>query len=177
MSRRRTRVAILSAMMIIGGAVPGARGAEHAVRGDAPWEGRARIYITGPQQAFVLGAFTGRLAVNPESSVLHGAQLVCPGAFDADYAANTTRGEGHCIITTGSGDRIFASWSCAGQPDKGCSGRFVLTGGTGAYQGVTGDGDLALRMTLSEMTRLEQLESDYDVKGLATWPELRYRTP
>ena len=177
MSRRRTRVAILSVMVTIGGAVPGALGAEHAVRGDAPWEGRARIYITGPQQAFVLGAFSGRLAVNPESSVLQGAQLLCPGAFSADYATNTTRGEGHCIITTGNEDRLFARWTCTGEPDKGCSGRFVLTGGTGPYQGATGEGELSLRLTLADLTRLNQLESDYDVKGRATWPELRYRTP
>jgi hypothetical protein len=42
---------------------------------------------------------------------------------------------------------------------------------------VTGEGALALRLTLTEMTHLEQLESDYDVKGLASWPALRYRTP
>ena len=34
-----------------------------------------------------------------------------------------------------------------------------------------------LRLTLSDLTRLNQLESDYDVKGLAIWPALRYRTP
>ena len=104
-------------------------------------------------------------------------QLVCPGAFEADYATNTNRGEGRCIITTRSGERLFARWACVGEPDKGCAGRFAFTGGTGTYQGVTGDGELALRLTIEKMTRLEQLESDYDVKGLASWPALRYRTP
>jgi len=177
MSKRRRWLVALSILVIMVGAVPVARAAEHAVRGQAPWEGRARVYVTGPHQAFVLGAFTGRLAIDPESSALHDARLLCPGAFDSDYAAHTIQGQGHCIITTSSGDRIFARWNCDGQPDKGCSGRFVITGGTGAYEGVTGDGDLALRITFSEMTRVEQLESDYDVKGLVTWPALRYRTP
>ena len=177
MSSGQTRVTILVVMAIMGSVLPVARAEEHSVRADAPWEGRVRIYITGPQQAFALGVFSGRLTVDPESSALHGARLVCPGAFDADYAANTQRGDGRCVITTGSGDRLFARWICAGEPDKGCAGRFVFTGGTGGYQGVTGEGDFSLQMTLSDLIRLNQLESDYDVKGFATWPALRYRTP
>jgi hypothetical protein len=177
MSRRRTRVAVLSVMVVIGGVLATARAEEHAVRIQAPWEGRVRVYVTGPQQAFALGVFSGRLAADPESSTLQGAGLVCPGVFDADYAASTQRGEGRCVITSRSGDRFFARWTCTGEPDKGCTGKFVLTGGTGAYEGVTGEGDLSLRLTLSDLTRLNQLESDYDVKGLATWPALRYRTP
>jgi hypothetical protein len=177
MSRCRTRVAFLLTTMLWGVALAPARAEEHSIRADAPWEGRMRVYVMGPQQAFVLGVFTGRLAVMPESSVLHGAQLLCPGVIDGDYAANVIRGTGQCAITTGSQDRLFARWSCMGEPDKGCAGRFVLTGGTGTYQGVTGEGDLMLRLTLSDLTRLNQLESDYDVKGLATWPALRYRMP
>jgi hypothetical protein len=156
---------------------PAARAADESVRADAPWEGRMRIYVMGPKQAFALGVLSGRLAVDPESSPLHGARLVCPGSMDADYAANVLRGNGRCVITTASEDRLFARWTCAGEPDKGCGGRFVLTGGTGVFQGVTGEGDLSLRLTLTDLTQLNQLESDYDVKGLATWPALRYRTP
>jgi len=177
MTRRRTRLVVLSILVVMIGATSMARAAEQAVRGEAPWDGRARIYITGPQQAFLLGAFIGRLAIDPNSSILHDARLMCPGTFDLDYATSSIRGEGRCIITTSTGDVIFARWSCVGQPEKGCSGRFVITGGTGAYQGVTGDGDLTLRLTFSELTGLRQIESDYDVKGLVTWPALRYRTP
>jgi len=100
-----------------------------------------------------------------------------PAAVDADYSLMTQRGEGRCVITTASGDRLFARWSCAGEPDKGCAGRFVLLGGTGPYQGVTGDGDFTLRIQISDLTRFERLEAEYDLAGLATWPELRYRTP
>ena len=177
MSWRRIPIAILSALAILGSALPATRAEEHSIRAEAPWEGRMRVYVMGQRQAFILGVFTGSLAVNPESSAFHGAQLLCPGVIDGDYAANVIRGNGQCVVTAGSGDRLFARWTCTGEPEKGCAGRFVLTGGTGAYQGVTGEGDLMLRLTLSDLTRLNQLESDYDVKGLATWPALRYRTP
>ena len=177
MSRRRTRVAVLSVMVVMSGVLATVRAEEHTLQATAPWEGRARIFVTGEHQAFMLGVFAGRLAVDKESNVLHGSQLVCPGTFDADYATNAQRGEGRCVIVTGRGDRLFARWTCAGEPDKGCTGRFVFTGGTGVYQGITGDGDLTLRMTLTEMTHLDQLESGYDLKGFATWSALRYRTP
>jgi hypothetical protein len=55
--------------------------------------------------------------------------------------------------------------------------RFVLIGGTGAYQGVTGEGDFMLRITLADLTGFERLEAEYDLAGLATWSSLRYRTP
>jgi hypothetical protein len=177
MSEHRTRVTILSILLIISGILSVVRAEEHSVRAVAPWEGRMRIYVMGQQQALAMGAFMSRLAVEPESSPLHGAQLLCPGAVDLDYAANTMRGNGHCAITTASKDRLFARWMCSGVPDQGCAGRFVLTGGTGAYEGVTGSGDLSLKLTLADLARLNQLESDYDVKGLATWSTLQYRVP
>jgi hypothetical protein len=102
---------------------------------------------------------------------------VCPAAVDSDYAAGAQRGEGRCVITTGVGDRLFARWTCVGEPDKGCAGRFVLTGGTGAFQGVTGESDFALRLLLSQVIEFDRQEAEYDLTGLARWPGLTYRTP
>jgi hypothetical protein len=167
---------VLSIAMIAGSALL-AQAEERTIRAVAPWEGRVRVYVTGPRQGLALGSFAGRLTAEKEPSALDGAQLVCPGAIDADYATNTQRGEGRCVITAVSGDRVFARWTCSGEPDKGCAGRFVLTGGTGAYQGVTGDGDFALQLVLSDLVHFERLEADYDLAGVASWPALKYRTP
>jgi hypothetical protein len=172
---RRIRTALVLA--VLAGSALAAQAEERTIQAGSRWEGRARVYVTGPRQAFMLGSFAGRLAVEKEPSLLDGAQLVCPAAIDADYGTNTQRGEGRCVITAASGDRLFARWTCTGEPDKGCAGRFVLTGGTGAYQGVTGDGDFALRLALADLVRFERLEADYDLAGVASWPALRYRTP
>ena len=177
---RRSRVlgAILSTGLIAAASgAPVARAEEHTIRATAPWVSRARVFVTGRQQGYLLGVLVGRLVVEQKPSLLDGAELSCPAGVDADYSLMTQRGEGRCVITTASGDRLFARWSCAGEPDKGCPGRFVLLGGTGPYQGVTGDGDFTLRIQISDLTRFERLEAEYDLTGLATWPELRYRTP
>jgi hypothetical protein len=157
--------------------VPLAHAGENRIQATASLQARARVFVTGPRQAFMLGAFAGRLAVEREPRTLDGVQLLCPAAVYADYAAHTQHGEGHCILTTSGGDRLFARWTCAGEPDKGCAGRFVLTGGTGAFQGVTGEGDLALRLGTFELLELDRQESEYDLTGTALWPGLTYRTP
>ena len=177
MNGRQGIASVVATALIVAGGAFVAHSEEHAVRAAAPWQARARIFVTGPRQVFLLGALSGRLAVESGPQTLDGAQLVCPAAVDADYAVKTQRGEGRCVITTGGGDRVFARWTCAGEPDQGCAGRFVLTGGTGALQGVTGEGDVVLRLILSDLVRFERQEAEYDLAGLFVWPELKYRTP
>jgi hypothetical protein len=172
---RRIRIALMIA--VLAGSALAAQAEERTIQANSRWEGRARVYVTGPRHVFLLGSFAGRLMVEKEPSALDGAQLVCPAAIDADYGTNTQHGEGRCVMTAASGDRLFARWMCTGEPDKGCAGRFVLTGGTGTYQGVTGDGDFVLRLLLSDLVRFERLEADYDVAGVSVWSGLRYRTP
>jgi len=177
MSSRLVLGAVVSLVVLAGGGVPGARAEEHTIQATAPWTARARVFVTGARQAFLQGVFSGNLSVQSAASTLDGASLVCPTVVEADYVANTTRGEGRCVITPRSGDRLFARWTCTGTPDQSCGGRFVLIGGTGAYQGVTGEGDFTLRMTLAELTNLERMEAEYDLSGVAAWAALTYRTP
>jgi hypothetical protein len=177
MGGRQVLGGILSIVVLAAGGVHPAPAEEHTLQATAPWVARARVFVIGPRHAFLQGVFSGSLSVQGAPSALDGAELVCPTVVDADYTANTQRGEGRCVITPRSGERLFARWTCAGEPDKGCAGRFVLIGGTGAYQGVTGEGDFMLRITLADLTSFERLEAEYDLAGLATWSSLRYRTP
>jgi hypothetical protein len=177
MSTRLVVGVALSLVALATGGVPRARAEEGTIQATAPWTARARVFLTGARQAFLQGVFSGSLSVQSAPSALDGANLVCPTVVEADYVANTTRGEGRCVITPRSGDRLFARWTCTGTPDQSCGGRFVLIGGTGAYQGVTGEGDFTLRMTLAELTNFERMEAEYDLSGVAAWAALRYRTP
>ena len=148
--------------------LPAVRPRSDAVRAQAPWEGRVRICITGPAAGVRARRLHRSLAADAESSALQGAQLACPGAFEADYAANTQRGERALHCHDGNRRSPVRPLDLRRRSrTRAASDDFVLTGGTGAYQGVTGDGDMSLRLTLSEMTRFEQLEAEYDVKG---WP-------
>jgi hypothetical protein len=157
--------------------VPGVGAEEGTVQALSSWQARTRVYVTGPQQAFMTGAFGGRFFVEKESGALDAARLWCPAVVEADYDKKTQHGAGRCVITARSGDRVFARWTCSGPPDTGCVGKFTLTGGTGKFQGVTGEGDFALRLVTSEILQMDRQEMEYDLSGLAVWPALRYRIP
>jgi hypothetical protein len=161
MDSRRTRWAILSLVLVAAGGGLPAHAEERTIQAAARLSARARVFVTGPEQAFIVGAF--------------GARVQCPATVEADYRAKTQQAEGRCVITTRTGDRLFSRWKCAGEPDQGCRGRFTLTGGTGAYQGVSGEGDIVLRLVLSDLVKLDRQEAEYDLTAAATWPELRYQ--
>jgi hypothetical protein len=170
------RAGVFGIVVVLTLATGAARAEERTINAAAPWEGRARVFVTGVRHGFLLGVFAGRLSVEGGPNPLEGAQVQCPAAVDADYGTNTQRAEGRCIVTTASGDRVFARWSCTGEPDKGCSGRFVLAGGTGSYQGVSGEGDMTIRLVLSNLISFERLEAEYDLAGVVSWSGLTYRT-
>lgn len=177
MSRQGWIGAILCCVTLAATGVPPSHAEEGTVQAVSSWQGRVRVFAVGPQQGFALGTFGGLLFVEKQQGVLDAARITCPGAIEADYAAGTQRGEGRCVITTRGGDRVFAKWNCAGQPDVGCTGTFTLTGGTGKLQGISGEGAIVLRLVVAELVRLGAQEQESDVAGLAVWPALRYKTP
>src|SRR5262249_62040892 len=102
---RRGIAFILCIAAMAAGGTPSAHAEQHTVPANLSWQARVRVFVTGPQQAFLLGTFSGRLVVQGEPRTLDGAQISCPGVMDSDYAAGAQRGEGRGIITTRSGAR------------------------------------------------------------------------
>jgi|SRR5262249_19017936 len=151
---------------------------EGTVNALATWQGQGRFFRTGEQQAFFGGVFTGVLFVENNQGALHAAHILCPGSLDIDLGTGKQAGQGRCVITARSGDRVFARWECTGVHLEGCSGRFTLTGGTGRFQGITGESDF---MVKSAMAELSLTASGNEIReegaGLAIWPSLQYRIP
>jgi hypothetical protein len=75
--------------VLAAGRVHPARAEEHTIQAAAPRAARARVFVTGPRQAFLLGVLAGRLAVEGQPTPLDRAEFVCPAVVDGDYAANT----------------------------------------------------------------------------------------
>lgn len=91
--------------------------------------------------------------------------------------ASIRRGE-DSIITGRTGNRAFARWSCSGLHLKGCAGKFSLTGGTGALQGITGESAFLVRSAIQELAvDLDDDTVQETAAGVAVWPELRYTIP
>ena len=93
--------------------------------------------------------------------------------IEVNLGSGEAIGEGRCIVTGTSGDRVFAAWECVGIATIGCIGKFDLTAGTGRFQGVTGGGPFILRSAIGEL-RADLITGEVDSigLGLATWPKL-----
>lgn len=183
--RRMTQLIVgdlLVAVMVLSilvGMAPALVGAEEvALNALAAWHGEGRIFRTSKDQGIFWGALTGVLFVQSGDGALHAARLVCPATLDVDLTTGRQAGEGRCIITAASGDRVLARWNCAGVHSAGCRGRFTLTGGTGRFQGVTGESEFVVQSALVGIaaSRDENTAAEGAV-GLAVWPSLRLRLP
>jgi len=85
---------------------------------------------------------------------------------------------GRCIMTAPSGDRLYATWNCAGVHLAGCAGKFALVGGTGKFKDITGSGDFQVRSEVVEYAAKFQGDSVEAVAaGVAEWPALKYKLP
>lgn len=104
--------------------------------------------IRGSGQAPSIGSFTlsSEDCINPIGTF----NPVRPNS--SSFAFGST-GAG-LVLTTGSGDRIFASYSGNGTPQSNglrLGGQFVVTGGTGPYLTATGGGIVFGQVDLSQV--------------------------
>jgi hypothetical protein len=168
----------LAAALLAGLAGTAAAAEEGAASALATWAGQGRLFQTGEKQALFVGAFQGVMFVENGQGILHAARILCPGSMDVDLGSGDQKGEGRCIITGRSGDRVFARWTCAGPHLRGCNGRFTLTGGTGKFLGITGESEFVVKTVVHELVPGSGAEDVREAAGgLAVWPELRYRIP
>ncbi|MDX1433552.1 MAG: hypothetical protein R3286_14005 [Gammaproteobacteria bacterium] len=175
------RAARLRRALVAVSLAAGLAGAAHAQEGTAKalasWEGQGQIFQIEPTKAIFMGAFNGILYVETGDEALDALLMLCPGSQEISLDDYTTIASGYCTFEHASGDRVFAKWHCAGEVGA-CNGNMTLTGGTGAFEGITGGGEMSVRTVLADMAA--NLESGSIVRsaaGLAVWPKLDYRIP
>jgi hypothetical protein len=151
---------------------------ERTVRASAAWAGQGRFIPTGTGTAYFVGAFSGIMFVENDQGALNAAKILCPGTLEVDINNGKQRGEGRCVMTASEGDQVYAQWSCAGTHLIECKGPFTLTGGTGRFKGITGQGDFRVRSAIAELALGRLGEGIQETAaGLAEWPSFRYRIP
>ena len=178
MRKRYGRWMIIMLLAGAGQRVPGYAAEEGTVKATSAWQGQGRFFQVGKDQAFFVGSFEGIMYVETKTGALDTAKIICPGMVDLNLKTGTQSGQGHCVITTATGDQLFAAWNCTGTHAVGCAGRFTLMDGTGRFNGIVGNGELQIRSSLSEYaTALGNGSVQATSRGLATWPALTYRIP
>ena len=111
--------------------------------------------------------------------MLNGAKLLCLGHLEVEASSGKQEGEGRCQIGDTKGNQLYARWQCSGIHQVDCKGRFTVTGGSGAFKGITGEGEMILRTTIADVALGKPGEGNVRETGagLIEWPAFHYRIP
>lgn len=166
------------AMIIVFGCFWQIAGAEEGtVKAVAAWNGRSFVFPVGQDQAYLVGVYTGTLYVEDGKGMLHAASIVCPATAEGDLKSMTKTGQGRCVLTDEDSNRIFARFTCKGDLE-GCRGPFKIEGGTGKFDGITGEGEMISHIQVRQLTTVAGFETaEQNGEGVAVWPSLTYKIP
>jgi hypothetical protein len=177
----RTKIGVAAVAFVLalaGTSADGLAAEEETVRAVAAWSGQGWFFPSGPEEALFAGVLRGILFVENSRGALDSARMVCPVKLEMHRVSGRQSGEGRCIFTSRDQHQVFAHFTCTGTYGAGCQGRFTLTGGTGAFQGITGEGDVTLRSALHEQAAQPGTDAVREAgTGIAVWHALRYKIP
>ena len=122
------------------------------VQAAIPWEGKGRVFQIASNKVQFLGALKGIMYVENSKGEMHEGFVMCPITQLIDLETGTSEATGHCEITAGPDDVVYAQISCKGQVGD-CSGKFVLIEGEGKFAGISGEGKLRVRSPLHALAR------------------------
>jgi hypothetical protein len=107
--------------------------------GEFGWFGVGKAHQIEKGHFYWVGEFSGTFFNDKgKGSLFHRAGVKCPAFFDADFNNKKGRAGGYCIVTDTDGDQAYLTWQNQGDPAS-MPGTFRYTGGTGKYQGISGD--------------------------------------
>jgi hypothetical protein len=99
------------------------------------WYSKGQTFEVGPDHVFFVGEFSGTNFNDKGKGFMDKVSVVCPGVMDNNRDA--PHAHGHCVVTDDDGDKAYLVWKCTGA--KLCKGDFQWTGGTGKYEGISGN--------------------------------------
>jgi len=177
MSTKQGRALVLAALVLAISSLTVAA-EEGTVKATAAWQGQGHFFLVQEKLALFVGSFEGIMFVEAQKGDLDAAKLLCPGMLEINLDNGAQSGAGRCLIKGRSGDRVYAAWRCAGEHGDGCTGTFTLNGGTGKFQGITGNSNFQIRSDiLTYVTDLSEDSIEGSASGVAVWPALTYKIP
>lgn len=152
-------------------------GEERNLRAMMHWEAEGGIYSIGTNQMLFLGVMEGILYVETENGDLDGAFIECPVSQRINPETGESTASGHCQITVGSEDVVYAEFDCKGKIGD-CKGQFRLVEGIGRFEGVSGGSDIRIRSILGVLFKgMASGSLIRSGEGIALLPNLKVIIP
>jgi hypothetical protein len=141
------------------------------------WTGNGTSYEVGSDRAVFVGALTGPVYVQTDKGWVPSGTATCPMMIDVETTTAAQTAQGRCTIENPDGDMIFAEVACSGVYRVGCDGTMTLTGGTGAFEGVTGSGEITVRSERRNVVDSGNGTTQEDGVGIMMIEGLSYTLP
>ncbi|MBW1963139.1 MAG: hypothetical protein JRJ04_16990 [Deltaproteobacteria bacterium] len=159
-------VFLLAFALLFSSAAP-VMAAEETVQIISPWQSSGRVFITGENELKFLGSFEGVMYIQNEArGTFDAAAFTCPVTIELDAKEGKTRILGNFIITSKTGDTVYAKLTADGVIGSS-HGKFTITGGTGKLKGITGSGEIFIRTALGSLAVGMQSGAQLEALGLA----------
>jgi hypothetical protein len=100
------------------------------------WTFTGQVQELGPDHTVSAGLLPGVMFNDAGKGFMHKARTECTLLNDVNQGRANALGT--CVVTDAGGDKIFVDWKCTGIMPA-CSGDQRFLGGTGKYQGISGN--------------------------------------
>jgi|TARA_B110000438_G_C15761704_1_gene627605 hypothetical protein len=131
------------------------------------WHAYGKYIQMGEKMGFWRGEFSGSFdSDDGEGGLFHKASMRCPGSNTMNFETGTTSAQGVCLIKDMDGDEAYVTWVVKGKLGQANPGSFTYSGGTGKYEGMSGDGGTIIGHIVTNWT-------DGDASGYALWNRMK----
>ena len=141
------------------------------------WTGSGTSYEVGDDRAVFVGALTGPVYVQTDKGWVPSGTATCPMMVDVVTTSAGQTAQGRCTIENPDGDMIYAEVTCRGIYRVGCDGTMTLTGGSGAFEGITGSGEITVRSERRNIVESGHGTTQEDGVGIMVIEDLTYTVP
>ena len=127
------------------------------------------------KQLVVAGNLSGPMFIETDEGPQQAGRVGCALSSKIDQESRKTSASGACTFTAYDGATAWGEWECAGYELVGCRGTFKLTGGTGRFEGASGESTLIWRPTAYELKKqLDGMALD-NATGIVLWREFKLK--
>jgi len=177
MTRKKTALRWLTAMLILCTGSGLTFAASRTVSAVIPWQGTGEIEPIGADKLRFQGTIEGIMYIDTVEGPLNEAFVKCQIDQELDVTTESTSVTGICTIVVSTEDSVAAELSCRGMQGY-CIGEFTLTGGTGRFIGIGGSGKMTARSPVQSIAQTPSEGDELQIYvGILQLPELTITQP
>jgi hypothetical protein len=171
-SYRLLSIVIMSTLAIWGGFGQSVQAQESdSLKGVAVFEGEGMLFQLEDKNVYFVGGYVGVMVVGNDKEALNAATMICPATIETNLATGVQSGHGRCILTDKDNNKVYAKWTCYGNPAN-CKGAFRK------FEGISGVNEFYVK---TDVLAFQNTGEPGMVKkagaGEAVWPEITYQLP